>query len=183
MITAGVLLAAGRSQRFGADEKLLASLDGRPLVTHVAQAMQEAGLDQLIAVVANPAVVELLDGFHHVRVTDDDSSQADSLRAGIAEARALGVDRALVVLGDMPGVTSELLRSVVAKCTGNSPSAVTNGEDPMVPACFPESAFADLMAIEGDRGAQTMLKGLNTDALVETSAGALRDVDQPEDLF
>ncbi|MFN3482816.1 MAG: NTP transferase domain-containing protein, partial [Rhabdaerophilum calidifontis] len=52
---AGILLAAGRSTRFGARNKLLAPLDGRPMLAHVAAAAREAGLGPLVVVTGHEA--------------------------------------------------------------------------------------------------------------------------------
>ena len=46
-MTAGVIVAGGRSTRFGATDKAVAELVGRPLIAHVASGI-ESGLNQLI---------------------------------------------------------------------------------------------------------------------------------------
>ena len=47
---ASVLLAAGRSARFGEADKLAADLNGKPVALHAAEALAGIGLGQLIAV-------------------------------------------------------------------------------------------------------------------------------------
>lgn len=182
MITAGVLLAAGTSHRFGPQNKLLARLDDKPLVAHAAAAMRCADFDIVLAVVADCDVATELDGFHLVWVDRETPSLSQSLRAGIAKAHSLGVDRALVSLGDMPGVTPQLLSAVAASCTGDTPTATINAKQVMVPACFPRSMFATLMALEGDEGANALIRHLPCKALIRAEAIQLRDIDTPEDL-
>lgn len=182
MTTAGILLAAGPSQRFGPDDKLLAVYRGRPLVTHAAEALRGAGCDFLVAVVGRPEVAAELGEFRPVYPAHGEPMQALSLRTGIAAARTLGVDRAVIVLGDMPGVTAALIRRVVDRCADDTPSASHDGTRIAPPACFPASLFEALMTIDGDQGARTLLRGLPAAALVRTDPEQLRDIDTPGDL-
>ncbi|MGV3695286.1 MAG: NTP transferase domain-containing protein, partial [Paracoccus marcusii] len=84
MTCTGLLLAAGASRRFGPSDKLLAPVAGMPLVAHAAQAMRATPLDDRIAVIANPALAPLLDGFRIVLIAQ--GQQSDSLRAGLSAA-------------------------------------------------------------------------------------------------
>ena len=179
MITAGVLLAAGASRRFGAADKLLALLHGQPLVTHAARALAAAKPDVLIAATRSEDVALLLDGFEIVHPPEDHPEHSDSLRRGIERAKASGADRAVVVLGDMPFVTPALITDVIAKTTAQTPGAATDGQRPMPPACFPAACFEDLMQQTGDRGAAQLLKELPPSALVQASNQTLRDIDTP----
>jgi len=179
MITAGVLLAAGASRRFGTADKLLAPLHGKPLVTHAAQALAAVAPDVLIAVTRHQDVAQLLDGFEIVCPPDADPAQSDSLRSGIERAKACRAGRVVVVLGDMPFVTPALIDQVLSRSTTQTPSAATDGQRPMPPACFPAACFEDLMQQSGDRGAARILKALPPSALVHASAQALCDIDTP----
>lgn len=182
MTTAGVLLAAGHSHRFGPGDKLLAPLRGQPLVGYAAAALRDLGPDLLIAVARSDAVADALDGFEIVRPPEGQGGQADSLRAGIARARDLGATRAIVVLGDMPFVTADLLRRIADSATAHRPSAATDGTRAMPPACFPAAVFPRLLRLRGDRGAAALLRDLPPEALVPAPASALRDIDLPADL-
>ena len=179
MITAGILLAAGVSQRFGAGSKLLATYNGRPLISHAATAMRGAGLDILIAAVADEDVAAELHGFHLAWMPADTPSQSRSLRAGIAAARERNADRALIALADMPAITPGHLAEVAGRCTGDTPTATSSGARAMVPACFPRQCFDALMALEGDTGARSLLAGLPDDALVHADESLLLDIDSP----
>jgi len=181
-VTAAVLLAAGASRRFGPDDKLLALWHGRPLVTHAAEALRASGLSPLIAVTANPEVAALLPGFAVVAPDRPQPEQSDSLRAGIAEARRLGAPAALVALGDMPGVTADLLRAVAARASPAQPAAATDGTRAMPPACFPAALFEALLAATGDRGARPLLASLPDAQRVPAPAEALVDIDTRADI-
>ncbi|MEL6103666.1 MAG: nucleotidyltransferase family protein [Pseudomonadota bacterium] len=179
MTTAGVLLAAGSSRRFGDADKLIAPLAGHPLVSHAARALSAVEPEILIAVTRTYQVAALLDGFDVVRLDNTKPAQADSLRAGVARAIVLGASRAVVVLGDMPFVTPALIDMVISRSTGTTPAAATDGKRPMPPACFPAACFSKLMAQSGDRGAADLIKALPPSALVAAPSLALRDIDTP----
>lgn len=182
MTAAGLLLAAGESRRFGAADKLLAPLDGRPLVTHAAGTLRAAGLAPLIAVVTSDAVAALLDGFALVRLPPGPAAQSRSLAAGVAEAEAQGAARLLVALGDMPRVTPGLVAAVIARCPEGGAAAAHDGTRPMPPACFDRALFGELEAITGDRGAAPILRALSPDCLVAAPPGTLADIDTAADL-
>ncbi|WP_158547454.1 NTP transferase domain-containing protein [Rhodovulum sp. 12E13] len=181
-MTAAILLAAGASRRFGAQNKLLAAFRGRPLVTHAAEALRASGLAPLIAVTTSPDVAALLPGFHLVSPDRPDPEQSDSLRAGVAEARRLGAPSALVALADMPGVTPDLLRTVAARATATEAAAASDGLRALPPACFPAALFDALLGATGDRGARPLLAGLPPAQHVPAPPEALRDIDTPGDL-
>jgi molybdenum cofactor cytidylyltransferase len=180
MTIAGVLLAAGSSRRFGSDDKLLAMLKGRPLVTHAAQAMRAFAPDVLIAVTTSTEVANLLSDFEIATPPEEAPVQSDSLRASVSLAQSRGATQILIALGDMPFVTADLLQRVAERCTVAQASAATDGRRIMPPACFPQSKFTDLRNVSGDRGAAALLKNLPPSALVKALPETLRDIDTPE---
>lgn len=177
MIRAGLLLAAGASRRFGADDKLLAPLHGRPLITYAAQAMLGAGLDRCIVVISNPALKSHLDGFEIVEIIP--SEQSDSIRAGVLAAGKC--NRLLIALGDMPGITSTLLEQVLAAATDDIPSASRDSGPPMPPACFPTQWLPSLLNLRGDKGAGGLLRDIPPKMQI-LSPGLLQDIDTVEQL-
>ncbi|MFN3225604.1 MAG: NTP transferase domain-containing protein [Hyphomicrobiales bacterium] len=180
MTVAGVLLAAGSSRRFGATDKLLAMLQGRPLVTHAAQAMCAFDPDVLIAVTTSPEVAALLPDFEIAAPPEEAPEQSDSLRAGISLAESRGATRIVIALADMPFVTADLLQKVAGRCTATRASAATDGQRTTPPACFPQSCFSDLRDLRGDRGAAALLRDLPPSALVDVPPETLRDIDTPD---
>jgi molybdenum cofactor cytidylyltransferase len=182
MITVGVLLAAGRSSRFGNADKLLAAYLGRTLVSHAADAMRAARLDHRVAVVSSHDVAAELDGFQHVSPYDRKSSLSASIKAGILCAEGYGADRVVIALGDMPFVTPGHLSSLVTKCSGDTPSATTDGMRSMAPACFPGRFFPFLASLDGDAGARKLLQDIPAEFTVAANAEALIDMDTPWDL-
>lgn len=180
MRAVGVLLAAGASRRFGPENKLLAGMRGRALVSHAADALRAVPLAARLAVVADARVGALLPGYD--LVVPDGGGQADSLRAGLAAAEAQGADMVLIVLGDMPGVTAELMTSVLARARADRPAAAWDGRRPLPPVALPRVLFAAARALSGDQGARALLAGLPPEALVPAAPDLLADVDVKADL-
>lgn len=174
-----LMLAAGRSRRFGAADKLMAPLGGRPLIAHAVAA--QAGLPgdlvaERVAVVGPccPAAGLLTAaGFRLVVNERPDEGQGRSLALGAA---AWSSDRLLILLADMPLVTPDLLIRL-AGCRARA--AASDGRRPSPPALFPRADRPALLAADGDRGARDLLAGAAT---VPARPGELRDVDTPEAL-
>jgi molybdenum cofactor cytidylyltransferase len=182
MSVTGLLLAAGASRRFGAADKLLAPLHGKPLVTHAASALRDAGCDRLVAVAGGEAVAALLPGFLVVPPDPAAPGQAGSLRAGVAVARAQGADHLLLLLGDMPFVTPGLLESVLAAGLETGSACATNGTVRMPPAVFSTAQFPALAAVTGDKGARALLNEIPKQACIPALPESLADIDTPRDL-
>lgn len=177
MTGTGLLLAAGASRRFGADDKLLAVLHDRPVITYAADAMRRAPLERRIAVITNPDLRPFLSGFDVVDIAP--GTQSDSLIAGLKAADV--PDRLLIVLADMPLVTSELLGQVIARVSDSQPAACHDEGPPMPPACFPKNWLARLADASGDRGAGRFIRDLPASALIP-ARGMLADIDSLADL-
>lgn len=176
-VTVGVLLAAGRSERFGAADKLLAPFRGVPLVCHAANAMASAGLTHRIAVTSSGDVARVVDPLCDRVITQASAAMSGTIRTGVAQARELGAERLLLVLGDMPFVTAAMLDRLVARCTDDAPAALTDGARIVPPACFPSADFDALSALRGDRGARERLCRLPPSACVRVPGPALVDID------
>lgn len=180
-----ILLAAGESRRFGADDKLLAPLGGEPLALHAARRIAELAPGRRIAVChdRDGELVRQLAalGFDIVVNPHGDRGLSQSLACGIAEA-ATGPERAaLICLADMPFVSIGHLRHLLALFDPEDAPVVasTDGQATMPPALFARALFDRLRASEGDRGGKALLAGA---ALVLAGPDELTDIDRPEDL-
>lgn len=182
MMTVGLLLAAGRSERFGEANKLLAEFKGKPLVSHAANAMRLVRIDHRVAVVSDRHVGDLLNGFDVLFQPEAQAPQSANLVLGAQRADALNADRLLIVLADMPLVGKALVQEVLERCSDDHAAAATDGEFICPPACFPSASLSALMALEGDQGAGNLIRKLASDSLVIAPKELLVDVDTPDDL-
>jgi CTP:molybdopterin cytidylyltransferase MocA len=188
---AGVLLAAGKGARFGADSKLMANLGGRPVVDWAAAAMQAAGIAPRVAVIrpgddAVRGVVEAR-GFEVVENPRSEEGMGTSIAAGAVWAKGQGVDGVLIALGDMPFVTLAHLGTIVGmyakvrKRTEGCIVASAEGTRFTVPAIFPDFLIDALASLDGDQGARALFGGQAV-AGAQCEARVLDDVDTPEAL-
>ena len=185
----GVLLAGGTSSRFGDANKLLADLQGAPLVRHAARTLLDAGLSEVVAVLGYeaPAVVSALDGLdlRVVRNPDYEEGLSTSVARGVEAARSAGADAALFLPGDMPAVDSNtvgLLADAYRAGLGTA-LAAAHGSRRGNPVLFDAAHFDELLAVGGDTGGRAVLLGSDDAALVEAGdPGVTEDVDTTGDI-
>ena len=181
----GILLAAGESSRFDGGNKLLATIDGTPMVRRAAETLLQSRVSRVTVVLGHESdrVREALAGLDLDVVENPDyrTGQATSVRAGVAAAQ--GADAVLVALGDMPDVdpsSANALIDAYLAGRGDALAAAFEGERGN-PVLFDERYVDDLASIQGDVGGRAIL--LDDGVLVETGdPGVLRDVDETADL-
>jgi len=184
-----IILAAGRSTRMGAN-KLIADVEGKPMVRRVAEAALASRAHPVLTVTGHQAaeVRTALAGLEIIFVDNPDYADglSTSLKAGI---RALppGVEGVLVALGDMPRIIAahlDQLTAAFAKSEGSAIVVPTHVGKRGNPVLWPRAAFAEMLQLDGDAGARRLLAAhagrvrevdLGTDAI-------FLDVDTPEAL-
>lgn len=178
-----ILLAAGQSRRFGDADKLLADLDGRPLVSLAAERLAGMGFATLIGVCSDARVAEVLTAarFETLHNPAPAKGLAGSIAIGVEAAMLRSIDAVLLCLADMPRVGQGHLTALLAAFDpeGAAIAASTNGTAAMPPAIFGRQWFAALAMLQGDQGARALL---GEGVLVRASMGELTDIDRPEDL-
>jgi len=181
-----IILAAGSGSRFGGG-KLMTPWRGGVLLDGALDAAFAAPVDGVTAVVgADTRVADhaRARGAKVVEAEDHALGLSASLKAGVAALPkdATGV---LVFLGDMPLVPHAVLGPLAQAIVGGAPAAVPVFEGKVGnPAALSAWLFAQVLALEGDRGARAILEGLG-EALVRVQspgAGVLIDIDRPDDL-
>lgn len=182
-----VILAAGRGIRFGPEPKLLALLDGKPLVRHVAKTALASSARPIVVVLGAhaEAVGAALDGLDLGLVDNPDHAAglSTSLRAGLA-ALPPGTDAAIMLLGDMPRIGARHLDGLVSAYRGAtpSPSAVVpvSGGRRGNPVLLDLEKLADaLRTLSGDHGAGPLLAGRDDVIEVTMDEAVAFDVDTP----
>jgi molybdenum cofactor cytidylyltransferase len=183
---AAVVLAAGASHRFGADNKLLAMIDGRPMLTHVLDCVAALSLSRKIVVVRRDDgdVASLIDTqlFDIVENSNAADGMGSSVSAGISECG--DVDGAMLTLGDMPFVQRatylELLAAFHEHPDKTIVAPVYKGRRGH-PVLIRRQHFADLEALDDDTGAKHIIAANAATflAVPTEDAGVLQDVDTP----
>lgn len=189
-----VILAAGGGSRFhGPGHKLTSGLPPtteRPAETVVARAVAAAvdaaigpvvvvtgavAEDELVDLLA-PSIVDAVETTHNDRWAD---GQATSVALAIAAARRHGADRAVIGLGDQPGITPEAWRDVAA--TDGSIVVATYDGRRGNPVALHSDTW-NLVPTDGDEGARHLMR-LRPDLVVEVPcSGSPDDIDTTEDL-
>ncbi|RST86320.1 4-diphosphocytidyl-2C-methyl-D-erythritol kinase [Aquibium carbonis] len=182
-----VLLAAGRSSRMGGPNKLMADFDGQPLLARTARRVLASRAAETVVVLGHQAerARAALDGLAVRIVLNSDyaTGLSASLKAGV---RALPPEAAgaLVILGDMPGISAADLDRLVAafeEAGGQAIVRATFHGKRGNPVILPRALFADVEALTGDTGARHIVESGAADVVdVEIGEGAFLDVDTPE---
>ncbi len=186
--TAAVVLAAGAGSRFGGG-KLLAGLDGKPILQHVLDAIAGAGITDVVVVLGDDAaeVERAIAWREERRVINPDPAAglAGSLRIGIATVYPYAT-AALIVLGDQPRLAAETIQALLgaAPPAGRTVVVPAYREDRgRTPVLVSRSSFDLVEEAEGDRGLGPVLAA-HPDLVHEVSMhGQNPDVDTREDLL
>lgn len=176
-----VILAAGKSVRFGAN-KLLAPLAGKQLLEHILDAIPTPCFSQVVAVVSDPEV-EALCRHHGVKtVAYEGGPQSQSIRLGLEAVQ--NAEGCLFVLGDQPLCSTGSIRRLVSAFQAQ-PQLVHRlayQGKPSSPTLFPAHLFPALMELAGEHGGMAAVG--DTPVLYTEAAGPqeLWDADTPEKL-
>lgn len=184
MIAAGavtlVLLAAGRSRRFGERDKLEQDLLGRPLGLHIVAALADIPFGARLAVTSGCSLDFAAHGYRVIRNDRPERGMASSLGLGVADAADAGAAAVLIVLADMPRVTAaQVGRLLDAADTADAVVASSDGIDAKPPALFGAARFDRLTGLRGDAGARDLIRAGRH---VVTTPAELIDIDTPEEL-
>jgi molybdopterin-guanine dinucleotide biosynthesis protein A len=190
---AGIVLAGGRSERFGRD-KLAAEYRGRPLLHHPISALLEVS-DRVVVVLAPdvsepPVPAEASVVF--ARDAVDDEGPLRGLSAGLEVANAGWV---VLAGGDMPELQPAVLLEMLRAGLETGVVAVSladQGEDrplPCVLRCAPAAEAVEALLQAGRRSLRDLLASVPavvidepTWTAIDPERRTLIDVDEPADL-
>ncbi|UDF04899.1 NTP transferase domain-containing protein [Asticcacaulis sp. AND118] len=179
-----ILLAAGRSRRFDDEDKLMADLGGRPLGLHAARRLSARLWQRKLAMVGSEGLRPQLEalGFETLTPAAGNAGMGDNL--ALAANYLSGGDGALVCLADMPFVPLTQVEALLSRLNGSASIAISaTGGLKSPPVAFGSAYFKALQSLSGDEGARRIIAANPVEtAVVETTAGALFDIDTPDDL-
>jgi molybdenum cofactor cytidylyltransferase len=184
--TAGIILAAGTSSRYGQPKQLL-DWKGKSFIRHVAETALRAGLEPVVVVT----------GFHHAEIEahlqdlpvilarnlEYQQGQSTSVKTGIT-ALPPNTGAAVFLLADQPQIPVEVIRALVESHTGERHSVIV----PLVleerranPVLFDRVTFSDLLQLTGDVGGRAIFDKHRVSFLPWHDDILIFDVDKPED--
>jgi len=187
---AGIILAAGRSSRMGAMNKLLIPIEGKPMVRRAAEAVLAAQLSPVVVVTGHQReqVEEALKGLPVTFLNNKDfaAGMSTSLQVGL-NAMAAESDGAVVALGDMPLITAAEIGQLVNAFNpveGRAIVVPTRRGKRGNPVLWARRFFGEMTAAGGDMGARHLFEAY-PEAVVEVEMagdGVLTDIDTPQAL-
>jgi molybdenum cofactor cytidylyltransferase len=184
---AAIVLAAGGSTRMGQPKQLL-PIDGQPMVRRVAEAACATELAQVVVVVGAQAdaVRQALVGLP-VDVVFNGSwaeGMSTSVQAGLS-GLASGIQAVLIILADQPGLTPDLLNTLVTRYYATRAVIVApfyQGQRGN-PVLFDRSLFDELTTTRGDQGGRMLILRHESDVerVDVDDPSVLLDVDTRQD--
>ncbi|MBO90137.1 MAG: 4-diphosphocytidyl-2C-methyl-D-erythritol kinase [Rickettsiales bacterium] len=188
--TSAIVLAAGQSRRMGPQNKLLADVDGRPMIVRTIDAITASKVNSITVVLGYEArqVRAALSGksLNFIENIDYEAGLSSSLRCGMA---ALPQDTKciLVCLGDMPRISSteiDLLIDNFFAAEGRAICVPTYRGKRGNPVIIGRRFFPEIQEIVGDVGARHLI-GAYPELVHEVEMegdAVLLDIDTPEAL-
>ncbi|AHF86882.1 molybdopterin-guanine dinucleotide biosynthesis protein MobA (plasmid) [Rhizobium leguminosarum bv. trifolii WSM1689] len=188
-----VILAAGKAGRMGegGKHKLLAEFDGVPLVRRSALTALAADAASVIVVTGHrrSEIEAALDGLALTFVDNPDyaSGMASSLIAGFSSRDADGAEGILVMLADMPGISTTHLDALISAFRNSRGEAVVRAASqgkPGNPVILPRSLNQAVLRLQGDVGARDIIATSGLPVLdVDVGDAALLDLDTPDEVL
>lgn len=183
-----VILAAGSSSRLGAPKQLLL-YKNKTLLQHTLDQVLPLSFDSYVLMLgaqADSIQPTLEPGPFEVVVNHNwPEGIASSIRTGLERSMALRPDleHLLVLLCDQPFVSTRLIQELVDTHlrSGKNITACCYQDAVGVPAMFSKAMFPELLQLQGDRGANRLIRQYPDDvAVVPFEQGSI-DVDTEED--
>jgi CTP:molybdopterin cytidylyltransferase MocA/SAM-dependent methyltransferase len=161
-----IVLAAGSGSRFGGG-KLLARLEGVPILQHVLDALANAGIDDPVVVLGGdgPALEATIEWRAARRISNPEPARglSSSLQLGWATVMADGPrpESVLVVLGDQPRLDPAVVRALANQPLDPARPIVVarHADGARNPVRLEPEAAALVTAASGDRGLGPLLEG------------------------
>ena len=182
-----LIMAAGESRRFGSC-KLLADIDGKPMLQHSIELAHSTDAS-LIRIVTGRWHQEIKQAQTSGVIDDIDLIYNSGWQQGLGSSIATGVsqiasrcDEVLVLLADQVSVSSEDIERLRLRDDKNQIVCASYSQTLGPPAIFPAQFFPELEKLSGDKGAKALLAELTAiDCQVDVPNAAF-DIDSPSDL-
>jgi CTP:molybdopterin cytidylyltransferase MocA len=186
--SAGIVLAAGASRRMGEPKQLL-QVRGRPLLETALAAACDSQLDEVVVVLgAHADEIRRSVRLGRARVVlnpDHAQGMSTSLRAGIS-ALGSNVGRVVVILGDQPDITAEVVDHLLETQAASGLPAAALSFDGLLhpPVVLARELWGDIAALQGDVGCRALVRAhpeLVAAVAADRPGAHPVDIDTPED--
>lgn len=181
-----VVLAAGRSSRFGSN-KLIAELEGVALVRRAFDLATSVCDDRVLTVVGHDAT-SILDSMSantgFILVNDNYENGLGSSIAVAARACRPHADALLLLLADQALVTADHLRRLLDRWSGSDTEIVATAfaDSQGPPVLMPRKTIGELCTLSGDTGARALFEDKRFQLQTVRFDPAAADIDTPADL-
>lgn len=160
MKISGLILAAGGSSRMGDENKLMMPFQGKPMLNHVVNASLNSNLTQTFIVVGHQSseIKNLVqsDDIQCVENEQWETGMASSIVAGISQLKQF--DGFLILLGDMPLVTPELINEIIVHSSADKIVIPIKDGLHGNPVFFGSKFRDELLTLYGDSGAKKVIQ-------------------------
>ncbi|HAU66877.1 MAG TPA: hypothetical protein DCW52_00610 [Gammaproteobacteria bacterium] len=196
-----VVVAAGSSRRFGSSKMQYVMSDGRVLLEHSLDIYESVGNIESIKITPvivvlppdNASLKKIVEARGAIAKDCPDSHQgmSASIKAGLSYAvsSTTNLEACLIALGDMPYVAPKTIELLINSAQPNkiiipyqfkADGKSKNGN----PVIFGKEFFPEILALQGDKGAKSVLNANpQAQCFIEVQdAGIFQDIDRPEDL-
>ena len=172
-----IVLAAGKGSRMKSDKpKVLHTLAGKPMLTHVLETAQALNPDQIHVVIGHGSE-QLIEHYKDSAQAINWVQQSEQLGTGHAVAQVLpylsGESKALVLYGDVPLIGAESLRELIALADNNTLALLTmDVEDPTGYGRIVRNIADEVVAIVEQKDAneeQLAIQEINTGFMASTA--------------
>jgi CTP:molybdopterin cytidylyltransferase MocA len=183
-----MVLAAGRSSRFGSP-KALAAAGGVTFISKIINTLEAAGVTETIVVGRaedHELAAEVGSSGHAARVVvnpDPDRGQLSSLITGLDAIDGPGVNGVLVTLVDMPLVSAAAIRQLIDRAAVSAAAVVraVHAGRHGHPVVFKRAAFDALRRADPSVGAKAVVHAMAVEDVEIEDPGVVEDVDTPAD--
>ena len=187
-LSGALLLAAGQGKRFEGDDKLLAKVDGVPVLRRTLDQLSQLRFKSRLAVTptlaSNRQDILTSAGWPVIENANAASGISSSLKLGVqALAANRDLDSILVVLGDMPFVSESHIRDLYQALTSGTLAVFSENDGTLTPpAVFSREAISTLLTSSGDKGAAALFRNLDNVKSIPIAKAEALDIDTRQDL-
>ena len=183
-----ILLAAGESKRFGDKNKLLAVINGKPIINYILDTLLEIyDPSELIVIVGHEhKIIKNLIFNKNIKILEN-----INYKKGIGTSIALGInnldaeiDGVMIIPADMPYINSKDLINLEKKFMElNCVKVVMPEHNNKIgnPVILPRNYFNTLKSLKDDFGARSLIRKKDIITL-NTEFGTIFDIDTKEEL-